>query len=111
MNRNRCATGAPRTPSVRCLWGAVVYAPLRDYPIGRGRTRIGHSSSARPPWRRKSHDSWLDRAEMRSSRRMGAELSVRAAVALLESVAEELPVQGRGVDPEDFAGPLLLPAG
>src|SRR5438552_8732448 len=57
------------------------------------------------------HGSWPTRAHRTDSGGVLARLPLAfGARALLEAVADQLAIERRGVDAEDFAGPLLLPA-
>src|SRR5262245_21775876 len=61
---------------------------------------------------RNLHESWSPHAHRTASGRVLVGVPIRlVAGALLDAVADQLSVERRGVDAEDFAGSLLLPAG
>src|SRR6185295_14095812 len=114
LSRAVHATGVPRIGRRRGSRDALPFKRLgerpsagSDHPRASNRAFLAGLDSKRGDL----HETWPTDAQSPTSGRLLLFAPTVFRVALFEAVAEQFAVQGRGVDSEDFARPLLLPPG
>src|SRR5262245_43214587 len=103
--------GAAPCPRLRCVVSLVLIDSSLLFLESEVPARPGNLVARSPKHGRFAASRFVSCVPQRSRRVRVAEVLAFRLLPLVEPVAEQLAVERRGVDPEDFARPLLLPPG